>query len=171
MAKKKTPPNAQARVIPEPDSPEVAALKEPADRVAYIADLMRRLRFERGYTSKVLAKAWGIQPASARRYSAEASRVVRAEVTNRDDIEQDVGSTLMWAMKSAVQNGDRRNAISAAKVAAEVSGVKAAERHEVVTTEATPENARRLMEGAFGKLTPTTEPDSEASSDGAAPAE
>ena len=142
----------------ELDPAAIAALKSKGDRVDFICDLMRALRFERGKTHKQLAQAWGVSASTVRDYTSEASRIVKAEVTDKDGIERDVGATLVWAMRSAVEAGDRRNAIAAARTAAEVSGVKAAERHEVTTTEATPENARRLMAEKFGKLTPTGSP-------------
>ncbi len=145
--------------IPGPTSPEVAALSTPDQRVDYIADLMRALRFERGRTYKALAEAWQVHRDTAKKYCAEASRIVRAEVTDREGIEIDVNQALNAALASAVAKVDRdpRAVALVAKTWAEISGVKAAERHEVTTTEATPEQARRIMAERFGKLTPQSD--------------
>ena len=157
MARRQKKPKADPRFpqAPEPTSEEVAALSDPGARTDYIADLMRELRYWRGKTGRQLARVWNVSPS-------------KSEVTDKDEVERDINATLAWAMRSAVNSGDRRNAVAAAKAAAEVSGVKAAERHEVMTTEATPENARRLMAEKFGKLTPQGDGEESSGDDAAA---
>lgn len=110
------------------------------ERVEFIAAMMRELTFVRGETHKVLAERWGLAPNSVRKLTAEASRRVKAEITDRDEVTVDVCGTLALIMREGRQgdHNDVRNAIQAAKTWAEISGITAPQKHEVTGANGAP---------------------------------
>ncbi len=135
------------------------------ERVEYIMSLMEAGQWRRGRTYKLLAQEWGLSKSTVGDCSAEASRRVRKNIMDPDGIAVDVGVVLSEALFDAVEDaktyrGEREGlkardqVLAAAKILSDVSGASAPLKHEVQTTEATPERARQLMEKAFGKVTP-----------------
>lgn len=136
------PPRSHA--IEHPQRPATVA-----ERVAYIADMMRDLRWKRGKTAYELAKVWGVSPSTIENYSAEANRKVCAEVTDPEYVSRTVCSALEEVIESAREemvhgaviekvgdNGEpikytldpniaRRSITQAAKTWAEISGAMA----------------------------------------------
>lgn len=133
------------------------------ERVGHIADLMRRLEWERGKSAAPLAAEWGIAESTVRNYAAEAHRIVRAEVTDPDEVGRDIGVTLNLVMRNGlkdlkgrpdVRSKARRDLVKAADVWATVSGAKAPDRHQFVDDDASPRKAREVMRDLFGDVTP-----------------
>lgn len=138
-----------------------ADLSAKANRVAFCVDLMRDMRWRRGKTGRELAALWGVAPATVEHYAAEASRIVRAEVTDPTEVSRTVCSALEKVLFDALSDNDRKSVISAAQTWATISGAKAAERHEIMAAAGkTPADARRHMRELFGEVTPS-EPDAE----------
>lgn len=135
-------------------------LKAVADRVDYIADLMRDLQWRRGKTGKELAQVWGVSKAAVEKYAAEASRRVRAEVQDPDEVGRTVCSALSQVLQKTMAKGEYRTTVRAADTWAQIAGAKAAEKHEVSTTiEATPADASKVMKDLFGQVTPDKDED------------
>src|SRR5512143_3641484 len=55
-------------------------------RVEYVADLMRELKFRTGVTHKSLAAEWDLPISYVAKVTLEASRRVRAELTDHDRV-------------------------------------------------------------------------------------
>jgi hypothetical protein len=135
------------------------------ERVEFIMSMMEAGTWRRGRTYKLLAEEWGLSKSTVGDCSAEASRRVRKHIMDPDGIAVDVGVVLSDALFDAVEDAKtyrgergglkaRDQILAAAKILSDVSGASAPQRHEVQTTEATPEKARQLMEKHFGKVTP-----------------
>lgn len=123
---------------------------------------MRSLEWRRGKTGKPLADLWGVSEAAVRRYAAEASRIVRSEVQDPEEVGRTVCAALEQVLREAVADKDRRNAIQAAQVWATISGAKAAERLDInAGVAASPADARRIMREQFGEVTPAAEGENE----------
>lgn len=100
-----------------------------ARRVAEVAEMMRSLTFRRGTTTRELAQRWHISRDEAGRITAEASRLVAAEVTDRDATTADVGVVVRALVcDSKIEPRDR---VKAAEVWSRLAGTFAAERVEV----------------------------------------
>lgn len=135
------------------------------ERIDYIVRLMESGVFRRGRTYRLLAKEWGLAERTVMDDTAVASHIVRRQILDPDGCAVDVGVVLtdmLWDAKQEAQDASlkgtreglkaRDQAIAAAKVLADISGASAPQRHEIQTTEATPERARQLMSEAFGKV-------------------
>lgn len=140
----------------ESGSPQAHECQTKDERINYICDLMRALKWQTGRTVKELGKLWGVNPNTMRGYSSDASRRVRAEVTDPESVSRDVCSALRIAVSETLDKKDWSRMTKAAEVWASISGAKAAERVDMrsVHTEVTPDEARRIMADKFGKLTP-----------------
>ena len=97
-------------------------------RIAHIADLMRGLKYRKGVTCKALAQEWDLSEQRIWELSAEASKRVRAEVTDPDRVGAKVCTVLERVLDDAVDDGDRKSAIDAAKQWAIISGAAAPQR-------------------------------------------
>lgn len=163
---KKTPTKGHRSPARSPSDSRTRA-RPPAtveERVAHIADLMRRLEWERGKSAVPLAAAWGISESTVRNYAAEAHRIVRAEVTDPDEVGRDIGVALNLVLRNGlkdlkgapdVRSKARRDLTKAADVWATVSGAKAPDRHQFVDDDgASPRKAREVMRDLFGDVTP-----------------
>lgn len=134
------------------------------ERIDYIADLMRSMEFKTGRTVKRLAKKWGMSIETLKKDSAEASRIVRAELQDPDRVGASVGAALERALARADRRGEEGSEKAddtvgrLANVWATISGAKAAERLEhKVEGEVSPQEALKIMERRFGKVTPKEE--------------
>lgn len=141
------------------DSRATAAPESVDDRVAYIAERMRELEWERGKSAKRIAALWGLPESTIRNYSAEAHRQVMTEV-NAEEAGRETGIALRRVMHEALQDGDRTSVIRAAETWATISGAKAAEKHTVVDVNSvSPATAARLVRETFGEHAAKRDPD------------
>jgi hypothetical protein len=95
--------------------------------------LMRRLKWRRGTTDKNIAAHWGITHEAVRHYSGEASRRLRAEMTDPDSTAATVCIALERVIREAAQKGmyGHRSLIEAAKTWAQIAGAGAPTRLEI----------------------------------------
>lgn len=70
-------------------------------RVERIADMMRRFRYRRGATPRVLAEEWGLSLDRVHVLTAAASHRVRAELEDPDRVRIDVCQTLVVILRRA----------------------------------------------------------------------
>lgn len=91
--------------------------------------MMRALTFRRGSTVRELAARWSISEDEARRITAEASRLVASEVTDRDATTADVGVVVRELVRDP--KIEPRDRVKAAEVWSRLAGTFAAERVEV----------------------------------------
>lgn len=137
-------------------------------RLAYIMDLMRRWKWRRGETGAVVAKEWGISEEYVGDLAAEASKRVRAEVTDPSHVSGTVATALAQVLdegmsaEGAERFSGRRLVVEAAKAWAQIVGAMAPTRTEITTGAATPAKAAELVREKFGRVTPKVD-------DGAAP--
>jgi nucleoid DNA-binding protein len=92
--------------------------------------LMRGLAFVKGRTVKRLAAEWGLSEQRVRELSAEASKRVRAELTDPDRVTVTVCGYLERTLRDARKDRDHRAVVAAAKAWAELAGL-VVQRHEV----------------------------------------
>lgn len=132
------------------------------ERVAFIAEMMRACTWVRGRSEDDLARLWGMTASGVRNHSAEAARVVRAEIANPDAAVVDVVANAMDIMRECRDAGDARNAIGALKLVAEVTGAMAPQKHQVESsgslTVASPAEAAALVRREFGTKAATPAP-------------
>jgi hypothetical protein len=130
-------------------------------RIEHICKMMRTLRWRRGETVTVLAVEWDLSEKRIRELSAEASKRVRAEIMDPDEVSATVGAAVAEVLQRSLADDDRKSAIDAAKAWADISGAKAPQRVEATVTSTTPAEARRVMAEVFGSVGPDTEPPKE----------
>lgn len=104
---------------------EMATPPSREEKVQHCMTIMRELRWIRGKTAPVLAKEWGLTVANLESISAEAWRRVKAEVTDPDATSATVCTALEKVMRDSLADDDRRNAIEASKVWAQIAGAVA----------------------------------------------
>ena len=102
------------------------------DRIQHIMHLMRTLAFERGVTWRHLRDEWGVGDSSIKEMCAEASRRVKAELTNKDEVTVDVGVTLQRVMRKGLSDYETEHdvkagslTIQAAQVWSSIVGIEA----------------------------------------------
>lgn len=102
------------------------------DRIQHIMQMMRALTFERGVTWRKLGAEWGIGDSGMREMCAEASRRVKAELTNKDEVTVDVGVTLQRVMRKGLADYETKHdtdggklTIQAAQVWSGIVGIEA----------------------------------------------
>lgn len=104
-------------------------------RLAECCDLMRTARFRTGKTAKELAKKWGLGLDRTYEITAEASRIVAAELKDPERVTVKIGAALERIideeMAKAPNRRQSRNVIEAGKVLAVLVGANAAEKHDV----------------------------------------
>jgi hypothetical protein len=102
-------------------------------RIAEIASMMRSLEWRRGESGRALALVWGLSEDRVKHLAAEASRRVRAEVLDRDSVQETVACALDKVLReNAKKNGTKaaRTVIQAAKTWAVITGAVAPKRIE-----------------------------------------
>ena len=135
------------------------------EKIDYITGLMYSGVWRRGGTAKLLAKEWNLSPEAVRRFSAEASRVVKRHIMDPDSAAVDVTLAIREALEGALEDSEslrlskeglkaRDQVIAACKAYSDIVGVTAPIRVEVDTKKATPEAARELMRKMCGNVTP-----------------
>lgn len=100
-------------------------------RVKHIEEMMRTARWERGRSNRELAAAWAVTVASVNAYAAEASRRVRAEVTDPDSVQVTICGALHTIVRDGLAEADRTAVIRAADVWSRVSGARAPDKLDV----------------------------------------
>jgi hypothetical protein len=100
-------------------------------KVEFVADIMRRHEWEY-FTARKLAAVWEVQESTVNSYAQEASRMVLREVNNRERVSLTLAQTLDRVIREALQDGDRRSAIDACRVWAQLAGANAPDKHEVL---------------------------------------
>ena len=124
-------------------------------RIEHIAGLMRELRFVRGQTLRQLAKQWKLTEQRLRELCAEASKRVRAEVTDPERVTVDVCSSLDIAIRGALEERDWKNVVAAGKTWATIVGAVAPARLQVTDVpleKLAPEEREKLIREAVETL-------------------
>lgn len=134
------------------ESPKHNGLTE--QRIEHIMQLMRKLQWIRGETGKKLAVEWGLSVSRVEHLSAEASKRIRQYFSDPKDIATEIQLAIDKILRDALDSKERKVALEALKLWAEVSGAKASIKHEIITTEASPAKAAELMRQTFGAVTP-----------------
>ena len=138
--------------LPTPTHAEAATVV----RIEHIAELMRTLRFVRGKTVKRLAAEWGLTEQRVRELSAEASRMVKAEITDPDRVTVTACGYVEWALREAKKAKDTRAIAPLAKAWAELAGTLAPRKVEItgggVVAAADPEQQAAIYEAAARAL-------------------
>lgn len=93
------------------------------DRIQHIMQMMRDLTFERGVTWRKLGAEWGIGDSGMREMCAEASRRVKAELTNKDEVTVDVGVTLQRVMRKGLADYERDDDVKAGSLTIQAAQV------------------------------------------------
>jgi hypothetical protein len=134
-------------------------------RIAHIMGMMRRWEWKRGVSGPILAKEWGLSIEWLKDLSAEASKRVRAEVTDPERVSGTVGSALSKVLHDSMDDGDRKSVIDASKAWAQIVGAMAPTKVDVTatTTDATPAKAAEIMRRRFGAVTPAKKDDDDES--------
>lgn len=83
-------------------------------RIEHIAAMMRRLEWRTGDSGPALAREWRLSRSSLEKLAAEASRRVRAEVTDPGAVTLTVCAALEKTLRDALADGDRKSVIRAA---------------------------------------------------------
>ncbi len=90
--------------------------------------MMRRGEWRRGESGDVLAKEWGLAPATVRELSAEASRIVSREVTDPDRVKVDVSTILMRDIERASEAASFGDVARLGDVVTRIVGARVPER-------------------------------------------
>lgn len=98
-------------------SPEALALRAKLHdtRVEQVADMMRGLQFRSQITPKSLVEAWGVPVHVVRKIVSEAAKITRKEY-DEDRVGSKLAIALDHVIDSAIESGDRRSVIDAARV-------------------------------------------------------
>ena len=115
--------------------------RQVTERLEVIEQLMRRAQWDRGRTSRALAKEWGVSLEAVNDYAAEASKRVREDVTDPEQVTLSVSAALSTIVRESMRDGDRRNAIKAGETWARVAGALV-QKHEVAVT---PDEVEKLI--------------------------
>lgn len=102
--------------------------EQKAERIAFIADMMRRLEWKRGKSAPVLAERWGLSVGCVESYSAEARRIVCREVTDPERVRADVSTVLLENLERASDAGEFRAVASLGDVVTRIVGARSPER-------------------------------------------
>lgn len=120
-----------------------------AQRVNWIADVMRRGQWIRGASGPQLARVWGLSDSRVEDLSSEAWRRVCEEADDIDVIRPNIAGVLLVNLERASAKEDFRAVAQVADVLARIVGAKAANR-------LTEEDARRKYRELTGQDWPGT---------------
>lgn len=105
------------------NDPERTAGAPTEVRIAFIADMMRKMTFKTGDTIYKLSEEWGLGLDRVKQLSTMASRRVKEEIANPDHVTVTLCTALSQIVTEGMKpGGDRKQVISAAKVWAEIAG-------------------------------------------------
>lgn len=94
-------------------------------RIEIIAQRMRALTWVRGKTGPELAREWGVSKRTLEGLAGEASRRVRAELTDLDGAHVDILGALRRVVSEGFETGDLKAVVHASKTYAQVVGAMA----------------------------------------------
>lgn len=149
------------------NKPTSRATKE--ERIEYIMDKMRRMEFRRGKEYPELMERFGVCRQSIVHDCAEASRNVRREINNPDQVAVDIGQAFLKQLEAAVEDAERmrgtREGLTArdqiirlGKVWSDISGASSPIQHEVTSRlEVTPARANELVREKLSRSGPKGE--------------
>ncbi len=109
-------------------------LKHRASTLAHIEEAcedMRNCTFRTGKTIKIYAKKWELSIARVKEITAEASKIVRAELTDPDRVFSILGPALEEAIIDCKTTRDFRQLAQLARVFADITGASAPRRTEL----------------------------------------
>lgn len=89
-----------------------------------VVELMLAGTFRRGSTVRELAQRWGVTEKRAREITALASKRVRLQLTDPDELAAEVVPALLTALHAAVAEGDARGVAALGAQLLEVGGLK-----------------------------------------------
>lgn len=75
----------------------------PAKRVQFCYDLMARNEWRSGRTDRELAEAWGVARATVWGYSSQASRLVKMQLGDGDEMRERLAALMMTVSQAAVE--------------------------------------------------------------------
>ena len=140
------------------------------ERIQFVVSLMEAGQFRRGRTGKMLAKEWGLSVSAVGNITCEASRIVKRAILDPETVSVDVSLALRHELEAAQDDASslrgtreglkaRDQVIAAAKVWSDITGATAPQKLDIEhkETQATPEDAARIMRAKFGKVTPGSE--------------
>jgi hypothetical protein len=117
-------------------------------RIAHIAGMMRRLEWIRGESGLALQVEWKLGKDRVEQLASEASKRVRAEVVDRDAVQETVACALDKVLRDASKkSGSKaaRTVIQAAKVWSTVTGANAPKRFEINATISSYDDLQRRL--------------------------
>lgn len=126
------PPTDAPEAI-EPESAEASKIRQGVitrSRIAHIVDLMREGQFRRGKTAKALAKDWDLSEDYLFELTAEASKRVRKQLTNADELAAEVIPGLLSTYHTAVDDNDAKAVHSLGGLLLDMAGLKAPKKLE-----------------------------------------
>ncbi|MFA5569616.1 MAG: hypothetical protein WC972_13320 [Trueperaceae bacterium] len=109
-----------------------------ADRIRTIVGLMAAGRWVTGVTGPNLASVWGLHVGTLEKDAAEASRIVRATVANNEDIRARAVLTFESIQGLAMDKGDLRVALDAARALVGVADLETPRKLEVTGRDGAP---------------------------------
>lgn len=113
------------------DAPRgIADAKTPRERTAVIRRLMASGRWVTGVTGDDLSRVWRVTATTVRRYAAEASRSLREEGPELEDLRARTMATLETVVSQAIATGELRTAVSGIAELAKIRGLQAPTRVE-----------------------------------------
>lgn len=134
-------------VITQEEIPPPTATR--SQKVAFVARLMRELRWETGETGPILARAWKTSKDVLKQIGAEAHRRVKDEVTDPDVVGRTVAAALVLVIRRGLQEeGELGTVVRAAKVWSDITGASAAIRIRIATAPVEELSDEELLEEA-----------------------
>jgi len=119
-----------------------------AERVDRIVGLMQRGQWLRGRSGPMLAREWGVAVNVVEKASAEASRIVAANLRDPEKLKVDVAVVLMENLHRASDAGQYKAVASLGDVVTRIMGARSPEKHVVEMSE---EQARARYKELTGK--------------------
>lgn len=149
-------PTKEALVRLEQDKIKAAELKE--SRIEQIAGLMRQFADSQGKpvwtraVRKALAAAWKMQDWEIKKLSAIASKRVRAEVNDPEEVRRNVGVVLDTGLRTTLAKGDWNNASKLASVALKMTEgpIQVEITAKTAVRQPTPADAAQAVREVFG---------------------
>jgi hypothetical protein len=136
-------------------------------RIEEVLRLMRDCKFQRGKTWRVLAKKWNLNAVTTRRITAEASRRLRAELSeSAEEIAAEWNANVVRLMAEAKKAGDLKTQLNVLRLIADVQIIQPARMKDnlgAMTKEELEAKLEQLQRQAGEVLAATAAKDAEAS--------
>jgi len=127
VASKREQIGPDAEALPPPPQGRAEDCKTKAERVEFIEQMMAALTWERGRSGRALAKVWNVEKSTVRDYAAEASRNVRAGLS-QDEAAIDCAAVLELAMTRSIASAQYQAATAAVRAMMDLTGCAAPTR-------------------------------------------